>query len=366
MTAQICMSKRRNIQPGFYRLKARDIFRRNRSGYVHWEWAVIHLTVYQMPLTELHSLDELRQVEERLWEICRGDDSWTPLFSGCVTQGGKRLRPALVVLCGSFRPASRNELVDVATAAELIHNASLVHDDVIDRAQTRRGMPTLSARWGEHQAVLYGDFLFARAFSLLTKHGRLGILENMTKAISLMCEGEITQLARRFDHTLTEADYLTYIHKKTACFLSACCLAGAGVCRLPSPQRKLLAAFGLQLGYAFQMTDDLLDFCGTPESVGKPVFHDLTEGCITLPVIRLLQQPLYGSAVRHIIERREFDTENIEFIRGSLEESGILTAIRAKAKSAIFCAKRSLAFLPNGLPRTILAGLADHVLQRNG
>lgn len=324
------------------------------------------MTVSQIPLAELQGLDELKQVEESLREICQGDDSWTPLFSGCVTQGGKRLRPALVVLCGSFLPASRDELVEVATAAELIHNASLIHDDVIDRAQTRRGMPTLSARWGEHQAVLYGDFLFARAFSLLTRQGRPGILENMTKAISLMCEGEITQLARRFDHTLTEADYLTYIHKKTAFFLSACCLAGAGVCGLPAPHRRLLAAFGLQLGYAFQMTDDLLDYCGTVASVGKPVLHDLAEGCLTLPVIRLLQHPIYGPVVRGIIERRELDTENIGFIRGSLEESGILEAIRENAKSVIFRAKRNLALLPDRLSRTVLARLADHVLQRNG
>jgi heptaprenyl diphosphate synthase len=323
------------------------------------------LTVHQMPLAELHRLDELKQVEERLQEICRGDDSWTPLFSGCVTRGGKRLRPALVVLCGSFLPAPREELVDVAAAAELIHSASLVHDDVIDRAQTRRGMPTLSASWGEHQAVLYGDFLFARAFSLLTRHGRAGTVENMSKAISLMCEGEITQLARRFDYTMTEADYLTYIHKKTAYFLSACCLAGAVVCCLPSPQRKLLANFGLQLGYVFQLTDDLLDFCGTASSLGKPVLHDLSEGCITLPVIRLLQEPSYGPAVRRIIERREFNTENIEFIRSSLEESGILAQIRGKAKSLVFRAKRNLTLLPNRLSRTILARLADHVLQRN-
>ena len=125
------------------------------------------------------------------------------------------MRPALVLLCGSFGSAARSLLTDVACAAELIHAASLIHDDVIDHAAFRRGMPTISSRWGNHRAVLYGDFLFARAFYLLTKHGMATVLNNMTRAISLMCEGEIIQSNLLYDCSLTEAQYFSYIYKNS-------------------------------------------------------------------------------------------------------------------------------------------------------
>lgn len=316
----------------------------------------------QLSLPELQGLDEIIQVERRLEEICRSNDRWTPIFADSVIAGGKRLRPALVVLCGSFLPAQRDELIDVAVAVELVHTASLIHDDVIDRAALRRGRPTVAAGWGEQQAVLYGDFLFARAFSLLTGTGWTNILHNLSRAISLMCEGEIEQYARRYDCQLTEAEYLVYLHKKTAYFMAACCQAGGQVCGLPAKQGKLLADFGLYLGYAFQLRDDLLDFCGTPATTGKPVFQDLAEGYLTLPVILLLQHPVHGPVLRSIIARREFGTENFTLIRESLESSGIFEIIREKGRTMIHRAKRRLMLLPDRPPRAVLARLADHIL----
>ena len=317
-----------------------------------------------MPFMELQALSELKLVEARLRELCRGSDSWTPLFSTSVTQGGKRLRPALVILCGSFQNVSKAELVDVATATELIHAASLVHDDVIDQADSRRGKPTVSAQWGTHQAVLYGDFLFARSFSLLTKHGYSGILENMTRAISLMCEGEIEQYARRYQCHVTEADYLSYIHKKTAFFLSACCLAGAEASGMDLLQRKLLASFGLQLGYAFQLTDDLLDYTGNADITGKPVLHDLREGYLTLPIIKLLHHPQHGFTLRQIIEQRQFTPANLTYIQTALYETGILAEVTQKARAMVTRAKRNLVKLPLKPARAILSRLADFITQR--
>lgn len=322
------------------------------------------MTIYQMPIFELQALPELKQVEARLRELSSGNDSWTPHFGASVARGGKRLRPALVLLCGSFFPTAKSELVDVATAVELIHAASLVHDDVIDQAESRRGQPTISARWGVHQAVLYGDFLFARSFSLLTKHGFAGILENMTRAISLMCEGEIEQFARRYDCSITETDSMSYIHKKTAYFLSACCLAGAEASGMDQAQRKMLASFGLQLGYAFQLTDDLLDFCGSEKVTGKPVLHDMLEGYLTLPVIKLLQHPHYGPYVREIIQKRDFSPEKVQYISGALDECGILGEVRQKARTLVLRAKQNLQGLPRKPARAILSRLADYVVQR--
>lgn len=321
------------------------------------------MTVVKLPLPEFKGIEALKQVEARLREICRGDDSQTPLFS-TVLQGGKRLRPALVILFASFAPTSRAGLVDVATAVELIHAASLIHDDIIDQAESRRGIPTISARFENHPAVLYGDFLFARAFELLTLHGQTEILANMTRAVSLMCEGEIEQWALRFDCRLSEADYIAYVHKKTAFFLSSCCLAGAQVCGLSPLYQRHITAFGLQLGYAFQLTDDLLDFRSSSDITGKPVQHDLASGYLTLPVIRLLRDLNHGPILRQIIEERNFSEENMEYVRMALESTGILDDVRRKASILIFRAKNNLKRLPATTERTILSRLADHILDR--
>ncbi|HHX73961.1 MAG TPA: polyprenyl synthetase family protein, partial [Firmicutes bacterium] len=282
------------------------------------------MTVSQLPFLQPGTLPGLQQVESRLQELSRAEAGWTDAFSYVVTNGGKRLRPALVLLCGSFAPAFRSILVDVACAAELIHTASLVHDDVIDEAAYRRSRPTLSASFGQRQAVLYGDFLFAKAFSLLTGHGLSSVLGNMTRAISLMCEGEISQARALYDCRQTEADYYAYIYKKTAFFISACCLSGAEAGGLQQPLPNLLAAYGLQLGYAFQITDDLLDFTGQAETTGKPVLKDMREGYLTLPVLKLLRHPQHGHAARKIIEERAFSDENLLYICRALDKSGII------------------------------------------
>jgi heptaprenyl diphosphate synthase len=317
-----------------------------------------------MPVLDLQSLPGLKLVEARLRQLSRGNDPWTPHFSDSVLRGGKRLRPALVLLCGAFYPAVQSELVDVATAVELIHTASLVHDDVVDHAPLRRGHATISNRWGESRAVLYGDYLFARAFSLLTRHGFSSILDNMTRAISLMCEGEITQSSLLFNCNVTEADYLAYIHKKTAFFLSACCLAGAEACGMPNVGKKALASYGLQLGYAFQLTDDLLDFTGDIHDTGKPVLHDLKEGILTQPVIKLLRDPQYSLQTRKIIEERDFTAGNLICIQQALQESGILADTRDKARALVARAKQNLEKLPLKPSRPILARLADHIARR--
>ena len=322
------------------------------------------MTVYQMPVWELQSLPGLAQVETRLKEFSQGNDRLTAHFSATVTVGGKRLRPALVLLCGAFYRARQNQLIDIATAVELIHTASLVHDDIIDNAATRRGKPTLSAEWGVQKAVLYGDFLFARAFSLLSKHGLNGTLGNMTQAISLMCEGEIEQSALLFNCDVTEADYFSYIHKKTAYFLSACCLAGAEACGMPVAEKRLLAAFGLQLGYAFQLTDDLLDISGNATGMGKAVMQDIKEGNLTLPLIKLLQDKRHGCTVRQLIAEKDFSAANLQFIRQTLLRSGILAETNEKAGLLLKRAKQNLEKLPLKPPRLLLTRLADYVAHR--
>lgn len=326
---------------------------------------MIYLTVYHLPKNLLSSLPGLKQVEKRLCELSHSGDQYTLQYSKPVTAGGKRLRPALVLLCGSFGSAARSLLTDVACAAELIHAASLIHDDVIDHAAFRRGMPTISSRWGNHRAVLYGDFLFARAFYLLTKHGMATVLNNMTRAISLMCEGEIIQSNLLYDCSLTEAQYFSYIYKKTAYFIAACCLSGAQAGGLSPQHAELLANFGLRIGFAFQLTDDLLDFQGDEKSLGKQPLQDLREGYLTWPVIKLLKSPDYGDKTRQIIEKRHFTPENTSFICQALNDSGIIRETREQARRLIVRAKNVLKPLPARPARFILARIADFIVQRS-
>jgi len=315
--------------------------------------------------SQLFTLPGLKEVESRLQELSTGFDAYTPLFAKFVTGGGKRLRPSLVLLCGSLASAPTEVLIDVACAVELIHAASLVHDDIVDHATLRRGLPTISAQWGDHQAVLYGDFLFARAFSLLTKPHLAQILANMTKAISLMCEGEIKMANQLYNCSLTEKDYYDYIYKKTAFFLSACCLAGTQASKNTPPIiGKALAAFGLQLGYAFQLKDDLLDFTSHTEITGKPALHDLREGYLTLPVIKLLQHPFYGVQTKKIIAQRDFTDQNLTLIRQNLHESGIIKQLENDVRAFTTKAKLALNILPQKPSRVILARLADYIAQR--
>lgn len=324
----------------------------------------MNMTVTQLLLTELKSLPGLQQVETHLHEMSRSTDSWTPQFSTTVTTGGKRLRPALVLLCGSFYASSQNQLIDVATAAELIHTASLVHDDIIDHAAYRRGRPTISASKGNQQAVLYGDFLFARAFFLLTKHGLHEVLGKMTQAITLMCEGEIEQANQLFNCQLQTNDYFSYAYKKTAFFLAACCRAGAEVCEMPPAQKEALETFGLKLGYAFQLSDDLLDIVGDSNITGKPALQDLQEGYLTLPLIKLVNHPQYGERTQQIIAARDFTPPNTDYICQAISDSGIIQEVNEKTRELTSQAKQALKILPLKPARIILARLADYLLHR--
>ena len=204
--------------------------------------------------------------------------------------GGKRLRPALFLVAArggtSFDPA---RAMPIAAALELVHTASLVHDDVIDEADTRRGAATANAKWGNQIAILTGDYIFARAFKLIAEKGYdSSIYVKLAQLVCTLSEGEILQ-----DHTVyqvpkDESAYYERIRKKTADFLEICCELGAMIGGMSADDTARMAQYGQALGMAFQITDDLLDFRQTSEHIGKPAGHDLAQGYVTLPVIRAL------------------------------------------------------------------------------
>jgi len=212
------------------------------------------------------------------------------LGSHLLTSGGKRLRPALLLfvaeLCGYTGPRR----IELAAGLELLHSATLLHDDIVDLAEMRRGRPAANAIWGNRRAVLAGDFLYARASSIVVEDGNLEIVESYARTIRLMAEGELLQLERSFDVDLTEAHYYDVIERKSATLLSNCCEIGSLLGGVTRGERNRIREYGRQLGLAFQLRDDCLDYESEFQDLGKQPFADLREGKITLPLILALKR----------------------------------------------------------------------------
>ncbi|MDK2820496.1 MAG: hypothetical protein PWP31_461 [Clostridia bacterium] len=210
-------------------------------------------------------------------------------FLDHIIKGGKGLRPKLVLLCAQYGIHNKIEAQQVAAAIELIHLASLVHDDILDGANIRRNHPALHHLCGTIPAVLVGDYLFATAFNLLSKD-KNKILNEVTKAIRSMCTGEIEQLMEGSSNTVSDLkSYYRYIGQKTAILISTACRCGSMVGCLKQSHQDLLALFGWHLGLAYQIIDDFLDLYGTSEEIGKSCYQDLRQGLLTLPVLRFLE-----------------------------------------------------------------------------
>lgn len=315
---------------------------------------------------KIAGMEELKGVEERLMEATRTSSALTKELSRhLLWRGGKRLRPLLVVLCASFGPHSREVLLDTAAASELIHTASLIHDDIIDEADKRRGDESLNYMWGNKWAVLTGDFLFSRAFTLLTRHVSLGVLEPMTKAIGLMCEGEIEQLGWSQDNKIpSEKEYFQYIYKKTAFLISACCLTGARVAALKEEKARALRTYGYHLGMAFQLIDDILDLMPDNDSLGKPAGSDIRQKVITLPLLNLMKDPSHNIFVSQLLARDNLLDEEVEALAKIARSSGALKAARDTAESHIMEARSCLKALDGHESRDHLGHLAEYILSR--
>jgi octaprenyl-diphosphate synthase len=207
-----------------------------------------------------------------------------------LSSGGKRIRPALVLLAAELCGYTGPRRIQVAAAVELLHTATLLHDDVVDFSALRRGRPSANAIWGNRRAVLAGDFLYARASSMIVEDGDLRILEIFANTIRLMAEGELLQLQRSFDIEVTESHYYDVIERKSASLLAAACEAGAILGEVTRGERRKLADFGRDLGLAFQLRDDALDYEAGEQTLGKPPYTDLREGKVTLPLLLTLKR----------------------------------------------------------------------------
>jgi heptaprenyl diphosphate synthase len=300
---------------------------------------------------------ELADVEQELASIIRSRvDLVTDIGSHLLRAGGKRLRPALYILCAKSGKPDPAVLTPVAAAIELIHMATLVHDDVIDNAATRRGIATANARWGNHVTVLAGDFLFAKAFSLIAVHGGNEALRILTGTICAICEGEISQAKDLFNPRQTEEDYLARIGNKTAGFIAASCELGAITAGLPPADVEALRHYGYAIGMAFQITDDLLDVTASSEQIGKPAGNDLRQGVLTLPIIYALQHSPQAGELRRIIEARDMADEQVRRGIAAVHMTDAVEYCYSRVSDYLATARR---VLPSSLPAEVHASLRN-------
>jgi len=291
-------------------------------------------------------------------EVLRSDNSEIDNIINYLTENsGKMIRPRMVFLTASMSAHDPVMVTDAAVAVELIHLASLIHDDVIDHAMIRRGRESVNKRWGNHASVLTGDYLFASAFNLINQHGMQEIMENITTTIRIMCAGEIKQMALACDLNVTEDQYLEKTYGKTACLFASSCKVGALAASMPSEYVYNLEQFGLCLGYAYQIIDDLLDFLSDSSLLGKPVGTDLLEGNITLPVIHALRNNEYGPWLRALLESGELTAQQIPEVIEVLIHS---KAVEASLQSSRQFIARGLAYL-DALPASPAAKELQHM-----
>lgn len=314
--------------------------------------------------------DDLSAVELLLNDEIRSDVRAAYAISGhTLSAGGKRLRPALVVLAARAvqnRFPART-IHASAGAAELIHMASLVHDDVVDGAETRRGRPTANAAFGNQISVLVGDYLLAKSIYLAAREGNLDVIRVFSKVTVGLSEGEVLQITAKGDVDTSEETYRRIIEKKTAGFITGCCEIGAMLAEASPKELAALTDYGENLGLAFQIADDLLDYIGDPNVTGKPACGDLREGKMTLPLILALRDVTDSERAEllQILQDPENLTDaEIADVRAAIVRHDGYARTQTVARGFVACAQRALDALPPSAHRDSLAALADYALAR--
>jgi octaprenyl-diphosphate synthase len=292
------------------------------------------------------------------------------LAAHIVAAGGKRLRPLLTLaaarLCGYPNQGDGARHVDLAACVEFIHTATLLHDDVVDESQLRRGLASANAVFGNKASVLVGDFLFARAFQLMVDDGSLRVLAILSKAAATIAEGEVLQLVTQNDLSTTEARYLEVVQGKTAALFAAACQIGAVVASRPNEEEAALAEYGMNLGIAFQLVDDALDYVADQATLGKTIGDDFREGKITLPVLLAFDA---GDDVERAFWQRTIETleqgdTDLDRAMRLIADHGAIRLTLDRARCFAQAAKAALTVFPDSPIRHALAGVADYTVER--
>ena len=308
--------------------------------------------------------EDLVKVEDSLESISGVHvDHLSGLLGYSLGGSGKRIRPALTLLSGRFYNYDLDYLLPMAAAVELLHTATLVHDDVIDKSTVRRGRPAVNEVWGEDKAVLLGDYLFATAGEFCASTGNLRVIKLFSQTMATMSIGELNQAFDAFNLEQTCEHYFDRISKKTASLFVLATESGAILSQAPERSVGVLREYGHNLGIAFQIVDDILDFIGTEEELGKPVGSDLAQGTLTLPATLLLERYVEDNPIRRFFQNRS-ELENKRQVIELIRNSPIVQECYDIA--ADYCAKacQNLNLLPDNGVSQVLTDLAAHIVIR--
>lgn len=310
--------------------------------------------------------DQLKFVEQRIREQA-GDEHHPDLRSALehlLSAGGKRIRPTLSLLVGNMLGAPEEKIITLGASVELLHTATLVHDDLIDGALLRRGMPTLNARWSPAATVLTGDFLFARAAKLAAETDYLPLMKLFAETLAIIVNGELTQMfsARGI---IDRANYYNRIYAKTASLFEMSALAAAMVATEDETIRAAMKTFGYEVGMAFQIVDDILDYTGSQVTVGKPIGSDLLNGLITLPAIYYAEEHPNDEDIRSLPDGGWKDTDRVQRIVDNIRRNAAIEKAMEEARQAVRRALGALEEAPAVPEREALADLAKFIVDRN-
>lgn len=307
--------------------------------------------------------EDLAKVKDELRSIRKVDFPWLSKQLGYVVKGsGKAMRPALTLLAGKFYDYNLTYLLPMAVSVELMHTSTLVHDDAIDKSVVRRGQPTINKLWGNDIAVLMGDYLFAKAGEFVSDTQNPRVIKLFSQTLAIISSGEINQFLGAFNLEQSREDYIQRISKKTASLFSLATESGAILSGAPEKSVGILKEYGYNLGIAFQIVDDILDFTGTEETLGKPTGSDLAQGTLTLPAMLLLERHPEDNPVKRLFESK--DNNNIALAIEMVSNSSIVEDCYSVASDYCSRACQNLNLLPGNASRQMLVELADYVIAR--
>ena len=312
--------------------------------------------------------EDLEQVEKKISaESVAGVEAATAISQYLQSAGGKRLRPTMLLLASKLVGNGNSSAIPLGAVVELVHAATLVHDDVIDAAQTRRGRPSTNVKWGNHTCVLAGDWLYMQAFQIALRERNFQILDLLISLTQMMVEGELLQLERIGKIDISEADCMELVDRKTACLFSVCARLGAIAGNADTTTQEKLGEYAWNLGMAFQLVDDVLNFTAREKTLGKPVGGDLREGKVTLPLVYALERatPAERRLVETILGDRNYDAVPFQQILALLERHHGIERVRDRAQAFTEKARRLISEFPESPYQRALLAVTELVTDRD-